>query len=62
MSKGGNKGILITLPEEYCDLLSRMVAERLLENPRSRTFRASIAREIICEYLDTKITHKDVVD
>lgn len=52
MSQGRKMSILISLPEFYFDSLKRMVVERLLKNPRTRTSAASIACEIICEHLD----------
>ena len=44
--------LLVSLPELYFDSLRRMVAKRLLKNPRVQTSAATIAREIICEHLD----------
>ncbi len=44
--------LLVSLPEVYFDRLRRMVAERLLKNPRVQVYSATIAQEIIGEYLD----------
>jgi hypothetical protein len=52
MSQDLKIALLVSLPEFYFDSLRRMVAERLLKNPRTQTSAATIAREIICEHLD----------
>lgn len=52
MSKDRKIPILVSVPERHFDRLRRMVAERLLKNPRTQTSAATIAREIICQHLD----------
>jgi hypothetical protein len=44
--------ITISIDKQYRDKLRIMAAERNFENPNQITSASTIAREIICEYLD----------
>ncbi len=39
------------LPDNYRDMLQRMAAERMLQNPRRAATASRVAAEIICEHL-----------
>jgi hypothetical protein len=40
------------VPEHYRDMLQRLAAERMLNDPRSSATASKIGAEIICEYLE----------
>ena len=42
----------LSLPKQYRDMLRTMAAEQNLENPDLVTSASTIAREIVCRYLD----------
>ncbi len=46
--------ITISIAKMYRDRLRIMAAERNFENPNQITSASTIAREIVCEYLDNE--------
>lgn len=52
MSQDLKIALLVSLPEVYFDCLRKMAAKHNYENPREQTSAATIARGIICRYLD----------
>ena len=40
------------VPEHYRDMLQRLAAERMLENPKRSASASKIGAEILCEYLE----------
>lgn len=44
--------LLVSLPQEYLDVLRRLSAQEIFDNPREVSSAAKIAREIICAVLD----------
>jgi hypothetical protein len=42
----------LSVPKRYRDILRMMAAEQNLENPDLVTSASTIAREIVCRYLD----------
>ena len=51
MAKSKLIPMMISLPKEYRDKLRTMAAEQNFKNPEQVTSAATIAKEIICEYL-----------
>ena len=51
------------IPEAHRDMLQRMAAQRMLENPKRSSTASKIGAEILCEYLNNlekKEEEKDV--
>ena len=48
--------ITISINKEYRDRLRIMAAEHNFDNPNEVTSASTLAREIICEYLDNALT------
>jgi len=44
--------LMITMPKEYRDQLRKMAAKSNLDNLDKVTTASSLAKEIVCEYLD----------
>jgi hypothetical protein len=44
--------LMLSIPKSFRDKLRTMAAEQNLENPDQVTSASTLAREIICEYLD----------
>jgi hypothetical protein len=56
MTKSKLVPMMISLPKEYRDKLRTMAAEQNFRNPDQVTSAATIAKEIICEYLAMKLS------
>ncbi len=50
----------LCIPIRYRDLLRRMAAEKVLENPRKVITAASLASEFICSYLENIRKHHEL--
>lgn len=44
--------LMLSIPQEYRDLLRKMAAQQNLKNPRQVVTAASLGRKIIMDYLD----------
>ena len=53
--------ITISINKEYRDRLRTMAAEQNFDNPNEVTSASTLAREIICEYLDNALTGQQVL-
>lgn len=53
--------ITISINKEYRDRLRIMAAEQNFDNPNEVTSASTLAREIICEYLDNALTGQQVL-
>jgi len=58
MSKSNLVPMMISLPKGYRDKLRMMAAKQNLINPDQVTSAATIAKEIICEYLSMDLESK----
>ena len=52
MSENKPVPLMLSIPKSFRDKLRMMAAEQNLKNPDQVTSASTIAREIICEYLD----------
>jgi hypothetical protein len=53
--------LTISIKKEYRDRLRTMAAKQNFDNPNEVTSASTLAREIICEYLDNALTGKQVL-
>ena len=59
MAKSKLVPMMISLPKEFRDKLRTMAAKQNLMNPDQVTSAATIAKEIICEYLSIDLKSKE---
>ena len=52
MSENKPVPLMLSIPKSFRDKLRTMAAEQNLENPDQVTSASTIAKEIICEYID----------
>ena len=52
MSENKPVPLMLSIPKSFRDKLRMMAAEQNLENPDRVTSASTIAREIVCEYLE----------
>jgi len=52
MSENKPVPLMLSIPKSFRDKLRMMAAEQNLKNPDQVTSASTIAREIVCEYLD----------
>lgn len=43
---------MLSIPKKYRDQLRRLAAEQNYKNPDRQTFAATIATQVLCEYLE----------
>jgi hypothetical protein len=43
---------MLSIPKKYRDQLRRLAAEQNYKNPDHQTFAATIATQVLCEYLE----------
>jgi len=53
--------ITISVDKKYRDKLRTMAAEQNFDNPNEVTSASTLAREIICEYLNNALTDQQVL-
>jgi hypothetical protein len=53
--------LIISIKKEYRDRLRTMAARQNFDNPNEVTSASTLAREIICEYLDNALTGQQVL-
>ena len=56
MSENKPVPLMLSIPKAYRDKLRKMAAEQNLNNLNKVTSASTLAREIICEYLDNALT------
>ena len=52
MNEKKQVALMLSIPKSYRDKLRTMAAEQNLQNPDQVTSASTIAKEILCEYLD----------